>query len=80
MFLLSILSLGHCVILEVRQTLTEDSCQGLNLFQNTGLYWNVRGGSELVLFMKMHPMTELGVDGLCRISRDDWGKEFCLIF
>ena len=35
---------------------------------------------ELVLFMKMHSVTELDVDGMCGISRDDWGKEFCLIF
>ena len=30
--------------------------------------------------MKMHSMTELDVDELCRISRNDWGKEFYLIF
>jgi len=36
-------------------------------------------GSELVLFMNTHFMMELDVDGLCRISRNDWGKEFCLI-
>ena len=24
--------------------------------------------------------SELDVNGLCRISRNDWGQEFCLIF
>ena len=39
----------------------------------------MRGG-ELVSFMNKHFMTELDVDGLHRISRKDWWKEFCLIF
>jgi hypothetical protein len=30
--------------------------------------------------MNMHSITELDVDGLCRISRNNWGKELCLIF
>ena len=40
----------------------------------------MRRGSELVSFMNMHSMTELDAYRLCRISRNDWGKEFCLIF
>ena len=36
--------------------------------------------SELVLVMNAHFVTELDADGLCRISRNDWGKEFCFIF
>jgi hypothetical protein len=35
--------------------------------------------SELVLFMDTHFVVELDVDGLCRITRNDQGKEFCLI-
>ena len=31
-------------------------------------------------FMDTHFVTELDADGLCRISRNDWGKELCLIF
>jgi len=30
--------------------------------------------------MNMHFVTKLDVDGLCGITRNDWGKEFCLIF
>ena len=36
--------------------------------------------SELMSFMDMHFVAELDGDGLCRISRNDWGEEFCLIF
>ena len=36
--------------------------------------------SELMLFMDTHFMTELDANGLRRISRNNWGKEFCLIF
>ena len=37
-------------------------------------------GGELVSIMDTHFMTELDVNGLRRISGNDWGKEFCLIF
>ena len=40
----------------------------------------MRRRSELVSSMKTHSMTELNTDELCRISRNDSGKEFCFIF